>query len=335
MKTYVLYHANCPDGFGAAFAAWLHLGSNAEYIPVLYGKDPPKLEPASKVYIVDFSYPAPVLMRMAATQESVTVLDHHATAEKDLSVESFLNYCGLDKDHLRDNDDRNFETKDGFNRCANVHVHFDMSKSGSVLAFEFFHAGREVPKFFLYLQDRDLWQWKLEKSREVSYALRSIPMDFLSWVNASGIVPSSLDRVVGDRTRIHSDTITLLEKLMRDGDAMLRLVSQQVSIMAKNHRWVCFQNGSLSFLKELKGPAHIGEQHIVPCSNASVFFSEVGEKLLEMYPTAQFSAYYFDRIDGKRQWGIRARKGFNAATLIAKPMGGGGHEQACGFTTPL
>lgn len=28
MKTHIVYHANCADGFGAAFAAWLKLGGD-------------------------------------------------------------------------------------------------------------------------------------------------------------------------------------------------------------------------------------------------------------------------------------------------------------------
>lgn len=30
MKPLVVYHANCADGFGAAFAAWLKLGDEVE-----------------------------------------------------------------------------------------------------------------------------------------------------------------------------------------------------------------------------------------------------------------------------------------------------------------
>ena len=32
----VLYHADCLDGFGAAYAAWEKFGDTAEYIPVQY-----------------------------------------------------------------------------------------------------------------------------------------------------------------------------------------------------------------------------------------------------------------------------------------------------------
>ena len=31
MKSLVIYHASCADGFGAAFAAWLKLGDDAEH----------------------------------------------------------------------------------------------------------------------------------------------------------------------------------------------------------------------------------------------------------------------------------------------------------------
>jgi len=35
----VLYHANCLDGFGAAYAAWKKFGDTADYIPVQYGEE--------------------------------------------------------------------------------------------------------------------------------------------------------------------------------------------------------------------------------------------------------------------------------------------------------
>jgi hypothetical protein len=31
--TVVIYHADCRDGFGAAYAAWKKFGDNASYIP--------------------------------------------------------------------------------------------------------------------------------------------------------------------------------------------------------------------------------------------------------------------------------------------------------------
>ena len=66
MKSLVIYHANCTDGFGAAFAAWLKLGDEAGYLPMEYNKNPNNYfggRPIAQwardtdVYILDFSFP--------------------------------------------------------------------------------------------------------------------------------------------------------------------------------------------------------------------------------------------------------------------------------------
>lgn len=150
---YVLYHADCADGFGAAFAAWKRLGDkDTAYIPVRYGEDLPAMPGAEQVWIVDFSYPRDVLNGLQAIlgPGHLVVLDHHASAEKHLKGAS---YAG-----------------------------FDMNKSGAVLAWEHFHAGTYVPPLLRYVEDRDLWRWKCPQSREVSFALRScVDWDFRSW----------------------------------------------------------------------------------------------------------------------------------------------------------
>jgi hypothetical protein len=37
----VIYHANCIDGFTAAWAAWRKFGDDTEYVPASYGDAPP------------------------------------------------------------------------------------------------------------------------------------------------------------------------------------------------------------------------------------------------------------------------------------------------------
>lgn len=139
----VLYHANCTDGSGAALAAFIALGDTAEYIPVQYRTPPPKIHPAGIVYIVDFSYPKDVLIKMAETASSIIVLDHHKTAKEDL--ESL--------DHPL------------------IHVHFNMEKSGAVLTWEYFHPAQAVPPLFQSIQDRDLWKFNMAGSKEIHRAL--------------------------------------------------------------------------------------------------------------------------------------------------------------------
>ncbi len=70
MKTYVLYHASCADGFGAAYAAWLTYGDKATYIAVNYGEPCPAMDDHSVIYIaatVIFLFAGSRLVAMAAS----------------------------------------------------------------------------------------------------------------------------------------------------------------------------------------------------------------------------------------------------------------------------
>ena len=101
--TVVLYHAECADGFGAAWAIWNQFPT-ARFIPVKHGNPPPEGLEDQRVVIVDFSYARETLETMAAQTQALLVLDHHITAEKALA--------GL------------------------PYAYFDMKKSGAVLFFQ-------------------------------------------------------------------------------------------------------------------------------------------------------------------------------------------------------
>jgi len=279
MKTYVLYHANCADGFGAAFAAWMKFGDQAEYIPCSYGSPPPPMKKGSRIFILDFSYPRAMLEELGRDfAVQLVVLDHHATAQADL---------------------------EGFSGC-----YFDINKSGSVMAWEYFWPDKPVPMFILYLQDRDLWKWALPLSREFSLALRSYPFNFDSW------------RYLMNRSW----------ELQQEGAICRRLVDSQVEIMVKNYGLALFDSARerIHFVPPGTTPMVGTDQAVAPAVNASILICEVGEKLLERYPESKFCAVYFYRGDGKRQWSLRSQPGFDCS-VIARQFGGGGHRQAAGF----
>lgn len=155
MKNIVLYHANCADGFGAAYAAWRVLGDDARYLPVRYG-DPLPDEVASadlgdtEVFILDFSYPRAELEALHARCRDLVVIDHHASAQRELK--------GLD------------------------FAVFDRARSAAVLAWLYFQEEAPVPELLSYVQDRDLWAWVLPDSREISEAIDAyLPRRFVSW----------------------------------------------------------------------------------------------------------------------------------------------------------
>lgn len=143
----VLYHAECLDGFAAAWAIWKRVPS-ARFVPVTHGDLPPDGLTGRHVVIVDFSYSRAILLKLAGDAASLKVLDHHITAEEALKGLPF--------------------------------TYFDQKKSGAVLAWEWTHA-QPVPWLPQYVQDKDLWQWALPGSREINAALSSYPFDFHVW----------------------------------------------------------------------------------------------------------------------------------------------------------
>lgn len=147
VPTIVLYHAECADGFGAAWALW-RVFPSARYLPVKHGNPPPDGLTGQRVVIVDFSYGRDQLETMASTTESLLVLDHHVTAEKALE--------GL------------------------PYAYFDLKKSGAVLAWEW-ASPNPIPWLLDYIQDKDLWTWTLPGSREINAAIASYPFDFETW----------------------------------------------------------------------------------------------------------------------------------------------------------
>lgn len=295
MRKYVLYHDSCADGFGAAFAAWMKFGDSAEYIPVQYGKPMPPIFDGSEVYILDFSYKTEPLIELWGRSSKLVVLDHHATARTEL--QSMV----VKEPSL---------------------IRFDMGKSGAVLAWEYFHPELKVPDFILYLQDRDLWQWKLPMSREVSDAIRSYPFDFNTWKGLAGYNASTSD--------LHASQIEMLQS---EGVGIRRMTQQIVGQMAAKKRWAIFQkSGSVDFQENLDA---LGLDYSLyggaPVLNCTTFISETCEKMLELNPSAKFVGSYFDAADGSRIWSLRSRKDFDCS-VIAKQFGGGGHAQAAGFT---
>lgn len=145
----IIYHADCPDGFGAAFAAWKKFGDTASYIPWSIHHEVPDGLIDKELYIVDWSYNKETLEHLNTTNKSVVVIDHHQTAKE--AVESFP---------------------------QNI---FDINHSGCYLAWQYFHPTIPVPSVLLYVEDHDIWNLALPEHREFNVALHQEPMTFASW----------------------------------------------------------------------------------------------------------------------------------------------------------
>lgn len=151
--TIIIYHKDCLDGFGAALAAWKNYGDNADYIPAHYGDTPPDVTHKT-VYILDFSYPRDVLIKMAKQANRIVILDHHQTAEHD--IRSLIN-------------DRIIDGR------------FSTTESGAMMAWRYFQSSIPAPGLIEAIMDRDLWSFKLVQTRKITAALMTLSMDFKLW----------------------------------------------------------------------------------------------------------------------------------------------------------
>lgn len=79
-----IYHNNCLDGFGAAWVVRNALGDDIEFFEGVHQQPPPDVK-GLDVILVDFSYKKDVLENMLKKAASITILDHHISAEEDLS----------------------------------------------------------------------------------------------------------------------------------------------------------------------------------------------------------------------------------------------------------
>lgn len=144
----VFYHANCIDGYAAAWAAWKILGVQASYQPVRHNTAMPAFPKGAVVYIVDFCYSAEELIAAAKIAKKVVVLDHHISAQKELEA-----YC------------ENNELPD------NLEINFVQEHSGCVIAWQYFHADIAAPKLLLHVEDNDLWNHVLPNTDAICKAL--------------------------------------------------------------------------------------------------------------------------------------------------------------------
>lgn len=145
----VIYHKNCSDGFGAAWAAYEMLGNKCTYIAMNYDDKEIAYELKNRtIAVLDFSFTEEEISKIESNNNKMIIIDHHKTALK---------------------------IKDLNNVILNI------NKSGAILAWEYFHPTKDPPTFLKYIQDRDLWEWKLENSHEFSIAFQNVPKNFYEY----------------------------------------------------------------------------------------------------------------------------------------------------------
>ncbi|KAH9780766.1 hypothetical protein KPL71_008208 [Citrus sinensis] len=213
-KPAVLYHYPCPDGAFAALAAHLYFSSssvpalffpNTVYKPISPNNLP--LHEIDDLYLLDYVGPSGFVQQVSSKVSKVVILDHHKTA-LEAPIEG-----------------------------ENVSKTIDMERSGATIAYDYFknkfldnglQLHREFERLSLlfdYIEDGDLWRWRLENSKAFSSGLKDLNIEFsfqlnprlfeqllsldLESVISQGIVSLSHKQRLIEETLAHSYEIVL------------------------------------------------------------------------------------------------------------------------------
>lgn len=148
-KHIVIYHGECKDGFGGAWAAWKKFGEKARYIPYRHGDAPKTDFSGVDVYFIDLCYPLPELQLVKKANKRIIIIDHHkSNADKIAFADESL---------------------------------YEMEHSGSVLAWLYFHPKTAVPKLLTFVEDTDLGRWALPRTKEAFAYIGAHPYKFKAW----------------------------------------------------------------------------------------------------------------------------------------------------------
>lgn len=197
-KQLVVYHGNCMDGFASAFVMSFVVKPDAEFFPAVYKGAIPDVY-GKDVFILDFSFPRDVLVSMAKQANTIVLLDHHATAEKELT--------GLDLPNLR--------------------IVFDMEKSGAQLTLDYVkrmytvEAWPQLDQLVNYVGDRDLWKFALPNSKEYNAAISTFDLTFEAW---NGMLKIPFEQMV----TIGKAITRLTEKSVKEKATKARLCNVRI-----------------------------------------------------------------------------------------------------------
>ena len=275
VKSTCFFHAGCPDGFGAAWAVWRRLGDDARYVPRGHEDHfDPRTFAGQRVVFVDIAPRNDALRALGDFAEQVIVLDHHVSSRDRFAADPSLENALAMNGH---------------------HVCFDLAHSGAVLSWLYFHPETPTPELLRYVEDQDLWSWKLPHSDRVNAALASYPRVFDVW-----------DRLA-DRP---------IEELSSEGEPIVRANRMEVERSLKAAH-----------------PVAIGTRR-AEAVNAHHNRSSIGHELAKRAAFGEPWGVAY-RVTGRRVDASIYSIGELDVAKVASGFGGGGHRNAAGFSVSL
>lgn len=187
-QTILFFHANCPDGFGSAYAFWRKYGDTITYHPVQHGDTLPDVH-GMTVFFADIAMDRETTLTIAEQASEITILDHHVSKFEELKDLEYYNYSD--------------------------------EHSGAGMSWKFLFPDEEVPAIIKYVETRDIWAWNLENAKEILSVLDSVPFDFEEWNKFNTILETDPQLILIKGTAVLDYCETLMNRIIRDAHTII------------------------------------------------------------------------------------------------------------------
>jgi len=280
----VLFHYPCQDGLASGWITnHYHKLKNKsiDLYPVQYGTnlDLSRLS-GKKIIFCDWAPTAEILEQLEKVVSEIKILDHHKTAQQALQTKPY--------------------------------AVFDMNKSGAGLTWKYFFPSLQMPNFIQMIQDRDLWTWKLQDSRNLTAGLFML-----------------CDSVRSNKYNDFTGFFEIFDELYSNPDKFK----------------FCLELGSIISKASLSKANSLAESHakridsyqnhrvcIVNCPTELT--SDVGNILSSMDSIDFAVLWKYNHPNQEYYVSLRSSNKVDVSS-IAKNFGGGGHSNASGFSTKI
>ena len=197
----VIYHANCPDGFGGAWVAWKKFGDQAEYIKAHHSDSPPADLKNKEIYFIDFVYSLEITNKILRKNNKVVIIDHHISAE---------NIVKLASDYS-----------------------FDINHSGSILAWKYFFPKKNTPRLLQHIEDIDIWKFAMPFTKEISLVIGLYDFDFKTWDKLAEEIEDeqTRNRLIDAGKIILRNDQKIVERLLEGSTDLVKFEGYQTLIM--------------------------------------------------------------------------------------------------------
>lgn len=261
----IVYHKNCLDGFASAWSAWLKFKNKAIYLASEYPAGNPAINDLTgrTIFFLDFGYSSSEkIKQLVQKNQKVILIDHHLSQKP---LKSLYSQAIYNEKH-----------------------------SSATLSWRHFHSFKPVPKLLKYIEDIDLWRFKLAYTRELTAALETYKLDFSVWQKISRDFQLAKTR----------------KKYLEQGKSIIKDRQKTIERLAYYAEKVFFAG------------------YPALAVNSPTLVSEVGNLLAQKNKT--FAIIWHWKKSGL-EVSLRSTGKIDVAE-IAQKYGGGGHRAASGFT---